>query len=60
MYPPQGCQPFLIPPCEKSYVCSTNNVKTPECWENTCKPAETNPNKTQIIESNKRIRGKFD
>lgn len=45
----QGCQPFSIPPCKKTYECSSENSKVPECWIKTCSPAsEGNLNKTEI------------
>jgi len=46
----QGCQPFLIPPCHRTYECSTKNSKVPECWENTCDPNVNNLNKTGIYD----------
>lgn len=38
----QGCQPFFLPPCQKTYECSTRNSKVPRCLEDSCTPMEMN------------------
>lgn len=56
----QGCQPFLMPPCIKTYECSTTNSKVPECWEDTCKSIDTNFNRTeQFYDPRTKIRSKY-
>lgn len=39
-----------MPPCRKSYECSSQTLKVPECWEQTCKSNEINLNQTGLNE----------
>lgn len=55
----QGCQPFSIAPCKKTYECSSENSKVPKCWMKTCSHTiEGNSNETEI-ESPVKTRSKY-
>ncbi|XP_050528093.1 cathepsin B-like cysteine proteinase 6 [Daktulosphaira vitifoliae] len=37
-----GCQPFMTPPCQRTFECSTETSLIPECMEKTCRSHKVN------------------